>query len=158
MRCAAAGWVTDDPQEAYRLGGETAAPSHNHPEGMEAAGVTACMICAARGGADRESLRAYAAAHYEIPTIAELEGYEFTEASRLTMPAVFAAFFESTDFEDCIRRAVAIGGDSDTIAAIAGSIAEAFYGIPQELIAQACDFLPDHLQETLLRFEDTFAL
>lgn len=153
MRCSAAGWLAATPEKAFELGMYTAGPTHNHPEGMKAAGVTAMLIWHARHGAGMDELRAVAEKYYDIPVLDEIrEEYEFDVSSQGTMPVAIAAFLESTNFEDAIRNAVSIGGDSDTIAAITGSLAEAYYGVPDELWSKACAVLDERLIDVTERF------
>ncbi len=153
MRCSSAGMVAGSTEEAYALGKATAKPTHNHPYGMIAAGLTAVLIYEANHGASMERLRKIAESKYEIPTCDELRpDYEFDVSSQGTMPAVLAAFFESTSFEDAIRNAISLGGDSDTIAAITGSIAEAYWGIPDEIWEEAASVLDDYLRGVVDKF------
>ena len=153
MRCSAAGWLAGTPEKAFELGMYTAAPTHNHPEGMKAAGVTSMLICLARGGMSMEELRDTAAKWYALPVLDEIRpDYSFDVTCDGTMPAALSAFFKSTDFEDAIRNAISVGGDSDTIAAITGSLAEAFYGVPEELWRRAETFLTEELRENVEAF------
>ena len=158
MRCSAAGWITNDAGKAYALGAATAEPTHNHPYATKAAGTVAGLICLARDGMDMEDLRTYAENQgYKIPTMDWLlKNYKYTESSQGTMPAALACFFNSHSFEDSIRKAISIGGDSDTIAAITGSIAEAYYGIPDDIRQQAWEHLPSKLRKVLVDFNETF--
>lgn len=157
MRCSPAGWVTDDPDKAYALGRATAEPTHNHPLAMKAAGVTAALICMSRNKASMEDMKTYAESLYPISSLRRLRiQYEYTESSQGTMPAALSCFFASDSFEDCIRKAISIGGDSDTIAAIAGSIAGAHYGIPEDILTKAWTYVPTKLRQVLYSFRDTF--
>ncbi|MCR5575781.1 MAG: ADP-ribosylglycohydrolase family protein [Oscillospiraceae bacterium] len=153
MRCSAAGMIAGSPEKAYELGTYTAAPTHNHPEGMKAAGVTAMLIWHARHGMRMDALRELAAKYYDLPVLDEIrDSYTFDVSSMGTMPVALSAFLESTSFEDAIRNAISVGGDSDTIAAITGSVAEAYYGVPEELWAEASGFLTDELRENVEEF------
>ncbi len=144
MRCSAAGWLANSPERAFVLGMYTAAPTHNHPEAMLAAGLTAQLIWHARHGMAMEELRDLASRYYDLPIIDEIrDTYRFDVSCVGTMPVALAAFFESTGFEDAIRNAVSAGGDSDTIAAITGSLAEAYYDIPQIIKEKTVAALPD---------------
>lgn len=158
MRCSAAGWAARSLAQAEEWGGLTAEPTHNHPEGKKAAALTAGMIFLGRGGASPSDLLAYAAGKEYRPLgsgRARAE-YRFDVSCRGTMPAVLAALGESDGFEDTIRRAVAIGGDSDTIAAIAGSVAEAVYGVPEVLWQGAERYLTEELADIVARFYRRF--
>jgi len=83
--------------------------------------------------------------------------YKFNETCQETVPQALRAFFESTGFEDAIRNAISIGGDSDTLAAICGGIAEAYYGIPKEIRKQALTFLDERLLNLLIEFENVYS-
>ncbi len=153
MRCSAAGWLAKTPEKAFTLGMYTAAPTHNHPDAMMAAGVTAMLIWQARHGMQKDALQELAEKYYEISRLNDIrDTYEFDVSCMGTMPVAFASFFESTCFEDTIRNAISVGGDSDTIAAIAGSLAEAYYGIPEQIWDTACTYLDDKLVQDVDRF------
>ena len=159
MRCSPAGMIASSLEEAEDLGQRTAEVTHNHPEGIKAARVTAGLVYLGRKGRSMDELRAYAGAVYEIPTCDAIRSwYEFDETCQGTMPAVFAAFFDSTGFEDAIRNAISVGGDSDTIAAITGSIAEGYYGVPDALWKQARQFLPIRLDNVVRAFYKRYDL
>ncbi len=156
MRCSAAGMVAQSAKMAYRYGEITSAVTHNHPNAMLAAGLTAELIWRARHGESMEELRRRAEAEYEIHTCEEYQKTnEFSEASHLTMPPALAAFLESTSFEDAIRNAISVGGDSDTIAAITGSLAEAYWGIPDDIWEKAESFLDERLKTIVRDFYDS---
>ncbi len=153
MRCSSAGWIAATPAKAFELGMYTAAPTHNHPDAMKAAGVTAMLIWYARQGKSKEWLKSLAEKWYALPELDDIrDEYSFDVSCEGTMPVALSAFFESQDFEDAIRNAVSIGGDSDTIAAIAGSIAEAYYGVPDELWQQAMEYLSEELRHNVIEF------
>jgi len=160
MRCSPAGWVTDDVHKAELLGIATADPTHNHVYARNAAATVAGMICEARNGTTKEYLRKYAEDKgYDIPTMDWLmDNYTYTESSQGTMPAALACFLYSDSFEDSIRKAVSIGGDSDTIAAITGSIAEPYYGIPDDIRNRAWGYVPERLRRTVRAFGEAFDL
>ncbi len=144
MRCSPAGWLAKSVDDARRLGKVTALPTHDHPEAVKAASLTAELIFRARTGESMSHMRACAERDYKIPILDAIRPtYRFSESSQGTMPVALAAFFESTSFEDAIRNAVSVGGDSDTIAAITGGIAEAYYGIPEEIWEKAKTYLDD---------------
>ena len=120
MRCSPAGMIASSLEEAEDLGQRTAEVTHNHPEGIKAARVTAGLVYLGREGRSMDELRAYAEAVYEIPTCDAIRSwYEFDETCQGPMPAVFAAFFDSTGFEDAIRNAISVGGDSEFTGAAA---------------------------------------
>lgn len=131
--------------------------SHNHPEGIKGAQATASMIELARKEKDKEELRKHIVKEfgYDLSrTVDELrEVYEYNETCQRTVPEAMICFLESTDFEDAIRNAISIGGDSDTLACITGSIAEAYYQeIPEWIIKETIKRLPKDIKEVLKEF------
>ena len=157
MRAAAAGWLFDDLDTTRHMAALTAAVSHNHPEGIKGAEATAAAIYLARTGSSMAEIKTYTEQEfgYDLSqTCAELRvKNRHDETCQVTMPLVFAAFLESTDFEDAVRNAVSLGGDADTIACITGSIAEAFYGVPEAIAAEGRNRLPEDLLAVLERFD-----
>ena len=142
MRCSAAGWLAESVEEARHFGKLTALPSHNSHEAVTAASMAAEVIFLARKGASREELMETVRREYEIPSIEALRPvYRYDISCKGTFPVAFASFYESVSFEDTIRTAVSLGGDTDTNAAIAGSFAEAFYGVPDDLWEGAKPYL-----------------
>ncbi len=140
MRVSACGWAGDSPEEVKQLSDAVTAVTHNHPEGIKGAEATACAIFLARKGHSRDEIRTFIEDNYYRLnfTLDEIRPtYEFNETCQETVPQAIEAFLESESFEDAIRNAISVGGDSDTLAAITGSIAEAFYGIPDDLREQA---------------------
>lgn len=153
MRCSAAGWIADSADQARRLGRLSAMPTHDHPEAITAASLAAEVIFRARKGASKEELLEIVQKEYVIEKISEIRPtYGFDMTCRGTFPVAFAAFYESTDFEDAIRTAVWLGGDTDTNGAIAGSFAEAFYGVPDALWETA----KTYCDETILAAHEAF--
>ncbi len=148
MRASAAGWFADSLEEAERLGELSAAVTHNHPEGIKGAKAVAGAIFLARKGEGKETIKHYINMyHYRLDfTLDEIRPYyDFDETCQNSVPQALVAFFESESFEDAIRNAISIGGDSDTIACITGSIAEAYYGIDEDIKNSALSFLDDFL-------------
>lgn len=140
MRVSACGWAGKTLEEVKALSRAVTIVTHNHPEGVKGAEATACAVFLARTGRSREEIRTFIEKNYYTLdfTLDEIRPtYEFNETCQRTVPQAIEAFLESTSFEDAIRNAISVGGDSDTLAAITGSIAEAFYGIPDDLRAQA---------------------
>jgi uncharacterized protein (DUF1810 family)/ADP-ribosylglycohydrolase len=148
MRVAAAGFLATSEEECISLATQTALPTHNHPEGIKGAVATALAIYWAMEGRDKAFIkRNVLAKHY--PDWAELTyeevklDYDFDETCQKTVPAAIISFLESEDYADCVKLAIALGGDADTLAAIAGPMAYAHYKhMPEELIANAMDKLP----------------
>ena len=140
MRVSAAGWLYDSIERTREVARATANVTHNHPEGIKGAEATASAIYMARSGFSKEEIKEYIVRefHYNLDrTLDEIRpGYHMDETCQRTVPEAIIAFLESKGFEDAVRNAVSLGGDTDTLGAITGSIAEAFYGIPAVLIAE----------------------
>lgn len=159
MRVSPVGWVASSLEEAEALAKATAEVSHNHPEGIKGAQVVAGAIFLARKGASKESLREYMEKFYNLDfTLDEIRPtYDFIEICQESVPQALVAFLEAEDFEDTIRNAISIGGDSDTIAAIAGSIAEAYYEVDEEMADEALAYLDEYLLSIVIDFNNQFA-
>ena len=159
MRVSPAGFLAKDLEEAGALAEAVTCITHDHPEGIKGARATAEAIFLARQGMDKEQIRRYIDEHYPSYrsrcTVdeyrARIHGHG-EETCQVSMPQALQCFFEGSDYEDVIRNCISIGGDSDTLAAIAGSIAEAYYGIPERLLAK----LPEYLDEYLLKIARQF--
>lgn len=151
MRVSPAGWAADSLEATEKLAEITAAVTHNHPEGIKGAQAVAGSIFLARNGASKEEIKTYAANKYGYNldrTIAEIQPlYGFDETCQGSVPEAILAFLESDSYEQTVRKAVWLGGDADTQAAIAGGIAEAMYGVPDEISKPALDRLDSHLLE-----------
>lgn len=157
MRVSAAGWLYDDLETTCRMARLTASVTHNHPEGIKGAEAVAAAIYLARTGANKAEIRSYVCAQFGYDlrrTCDEIRPtYHHVESCQQTVPEAITAFLEGGDFEDVIRTAVSLGGDCDTLTCIAGSMAEAFYGIPKNLKQEARRRLPENLRVVLERFE-----
>lgn len=155
MRVSPAGWFYNDLDTVLHMAKLTAEISHNHPEGIKGAQAIAGSIVLARAGRDKNEIKRYVENyfHYDLSrTCDEIRPtYHHVETCQGSVPEAITAFLEGTDFEDVIRTAVSLGGDSDTIADMAGAIAEANYGIPEELKAECWARLPDDLADILRR-------
>lgn len=158
MRVSPVGWFANSLSECAKLATATAEVTHNHPEGIKGAVSVACAIYLARTRKRMDIIKEYVKRFYDIDfTLDEIrEDYDFYEICQKSVPQAFEAFFESTSFEDAIRNAISIGGDSDTIAAITGSIAEAFYGVDEDIKETALSYLDDYLLEIAEKFENKF--
>ena len=156
MRVSAAGWLYDTLEETRHMARLTAEVSHNHPEGIKGAEAVASAIFLARTGKSKEEIREYIIREfgYDLSrTCDEIRpGYYHVETCQQTVPEAITAFMEGTDFEDVIRTAVSLGGDCDTLTCIAGSMAEAFYGVPEELKEECRKRLPKEMLLVLDRF------
>ena len=158
MRVSAAGWLYDTIEETRRYARMTAEVTHDHPEGIKGAEATAAAIYMARKGASKNEIKEYVIKEFDYDlsrTCDEIRpGYHHVESCQKTVPEAITAFLEGADFEDVIRTAVSLGGDCDTLTCIAGSIAEAFYGVPEELKSECRERLSEDMLEVLDRFEE----
>lgn len=160
MRVSACGFAAATLEEAKVLSRKVTEITHDHPEGLKGAEATAVCIFFAREGKNIQEIRGVVDANY-YPMDFTLDGirdtYRFDETCQRTVPQAITAFLESDGFEDAIRNAVSIGGDSDTLAAITGGIAEAYYGVPAAIRKQALTFLEPRLLKILVDFEHAFS-
>lgn len=151
MRCAAAGFLAKDPEDCVRLATLTALPTHNHPEGIKGAVATALAIHYALKGQSKTFVRKNVLNKYypqwQTHSYADIKpNYTFDESCQKTVPAALICFLEGEDFVDVLKLAIALGGDADTLAAIAAPIAYAYYKtIPQPLIDNALKKLPKQM-------------
>lgn len=157
MRVSACGFIAKSLEEVKLLSRKVTEVTHNHPEGLKGAEATAVAIYMARSGIGMEEIREvidqkYYTMDFSLDEIRDT--YCFNETCQRTVPQALIAFFESTGFEDAIRNAISIGGDSDTIAAITGGIAEAYYGIPDQFRVKAIKYLDKPLREILFMWEN----
>lgn len=139
MRVSPIGWLFNTLEEVEREAEKSASVTHNHPEGIKGAQAVAAAIFMARNGSVKSEIKKYVEQRFGYNlnrTLDEIRPiYEFDVSCQGSVPEAIIAFLESDDYESCVRGAISIGGDSDTIAAIAGSIAEAYYGnIPEEIL------------------------
>lgn len=156
MRVSAIGWAFDKLTDTLNFAHDSAAITHNHPEGIKGAQATAAAIFWARTGESKQFIRQNITEWfgYDLSwTCNDIRpDYDFNETCQGTVPQAIMAFLESDCFEDAIRLAISLGGDSDTLAAITGSIAEAFYrGIPERILKPVQERLPEEMMETLLK-------
>lgn len=161
MRVSSAGWLARSEAQCVDLARASAAPTHDHPEGIKGAEATAWAIWRAREGASAEALREGIARRYGYDlsrTCDEIRpDYYFDETCQGTCPQAFTAALEAEDFEDAIRLAISLGGDADTLAAIAGGIAEARFGVPERIRAKALEYLAAPMLEVIARFDAEIA-
>lgn len=159
MRVSSAGWLFDNLETVRHMARLSAEVTHNHPEGIKGAEANASAIYLARTGSTKAEIKTYIEAnfHYDLSrTCDEIRStYHHVESCQETVPEAITAFLEGNSFENVIRTAVSLGGDCDTLTAIAGSIAEGFYGVPEELKQQCRERLPEDLRKVLQRFEET---
>lgn len=160
MRVSAAGWLYDSLERTREVARATANVTHNHPEGIKGAEATASAIYLARTGATKEEIKSYIELefHYNLDrTLDEIRPHYHMDATcQKTVPEAIIAFLEAEDFEDTVRNAVSLGGDTDTLGAIAGSIAEAFFGIPADLMTECRIRVDRGAMERVLKEFDVF--
>ena len=159
MRVSACAYVAQSLEQALHFSDIVTAVSHNHEEGLKGARATTAAIYMALQGASMAEIKEHIVNNYYALdfTIDEIrESYYFNETCQETVPQALEAFFESSSFEDALRIAISVGGDSDTLAAITCSVAEAFYGVPQVIRTQAESYLDDRLLTVLRDFESQY--
>lgn len=156
MRVSAAGWLYDSLEKTRVVAKATANVTHNHPEGIKGAEATASAIFMARNGSSKEEIKKYIENefHYDLNrTLDEIRpSFHMHETCQKTVPEAIIAFLEAKDFEDAIRNAVYLGGDTDTLGAITGSIAEAYFGIPEALRSECRNRINKDMRDVV----DTF--
>ena len=156
MRISPAGWAYGDLETVLEKAEEFTAVTHNHPEGIKGGQATAAVVFLARTGETREAIRKYVEEEfgYDLSrTVEEIRpGYTFDESCQGTVPPALRAFLEAEDFEDAIRAAVSLGGDTDTVACITGAAAGAFFGVPGEIGEKVYSILDRRLGEITREF------
>ena len=160
MRVSPVIWVAESLEEAENLAKLTAEVTHNHPEGIKGAVVTAGSGFLAKSGEGKEAIKKYIQGYYNIDFTLDgiREIYEFNETCQETVPQAMVAFLEAESFEDAIRNAISIGGDSDTLAAITGAVAEAYYGIDKDIKSSALSYLDKRLFDIVESFEEKYLI
>ncbi len=161
MRVSPCGFAASSLEEAIRMSDAVTKVTHNHPEGMKGAEATTVAIYMARTGKNKDEIREIIERdYYKLDfTLDEIRPtYYFNETCQNTVPQAIEAFLESASFEDAIRNAISIGGDSDTLAAITGSIAEAFYGIPSNIRKLSLPYLDATQLSILNAFESKYGI
>lgn len=156
MRVSPCGFAARSLQEAIDMAVAVTEVTHNHPEALKAAETVGAVIFLARYGKNMIELKDYVEKHYCTLnfTLDDIRPtYRFDVSCQGSVPVAFEAFFEATDFEDAIRNAISVGGDSDTIAAIVGGMAEAKWGVPQDIRHKAKWFLNKPQKELIDEFE-----
>ncbi|MCH7794555.1 MAG: ADP-ribosylglycohydrolase family protein [Proteobacteria bacterium] len=160
MRVGPVGFAARHEDEALALAARSSAVSHDHPDAVAGAQAVALAIYLARQGRDRAAIRAGIAARfgYDLTeSVAQIRArYTFDVSAAGTVPPALICALEAEDFEDALRNAVSIGGDTDTVACIAGGLAEALFGLPEEIAAPARAYLTDDLEAVVARFHETY--
>jgi ADP-ribosylglycohydrolase len=159
MRVSSVGWLAKSEEEVKRLSKKVTEVTHNHPEALKAAEVVSMCVYYARKGKDKEFIKRYVEKYYSLNFCYRdlVENYTFDVSCQGSVPQAIFCFLLSKSFEDCVRIAVSIGGDSDTIAAISGGIAEAYYGIPDNMKKQAYKIIPKSMRKVLNQFNKRVA-
>ena len=161
MRVSACSIAAQTLEEAKRMSDAVTAPTHNHPEGMKGAQATAVAGFLAKAGLEKNAIENYINQNY-YPMGFRLDDirptYRYEGSCQGTVPFALKAFFESDSFEDAIRNAVSIGGDSDTLAAITGGVAGIYYGVDDWIAKKTLTYLDDFQKDCLSRFEKAFYL
>ncbi len=156
MRVSPVGWAFDNEEAVLAAAEASAEVTHNHPEGIKGAQATALAIFRARNGQSQEDIAGETAERFgydiSIPVDELRDTYKYNESCQGTVPEAIRCYMEASDFEDAIRNAISIGGDSDTLAAITGSIAEATFGVPSDIAEEAISRLDEPLAAILVRF------
>lgn len=161
MRVSPVGLYAETLDEALELAKRTAEVSHNHPEGIKGAQAVAAAVWMAKHGHTKDEIRDYITEtfHYDLTrTVDEIRPtYQWDVSCQGSVPESIICFLEGKDFVDVVRLAVSLGGDADTMACIAGSIASCIYPIPKEIGMKCMELLPDELQNILEKASRLFA-
>jgi ADP-ribosylglycohydrolase len=162
MRVSPVGWAFTTAEKVLQEAQASAAITHNHPEGIKGAQAVALAVFRARNGSKKADIRKEITERFGYDLSLGVDEirptYHFDETCQRTVPPAITAFLESKDFEDAIRKAVSLGGDADTLAAITGSIAEGFYGgIPEEMMMEIQKRVPTELWNVVERFSQLYS-
>lgn len=159
MRVSPCAYAAKSLEDALSLARKVTIISHNHIEGIKGAQSVTSAVFLALQKENIENIKKHIMQnYYNINfTLDDIrQNYKFNESCQNTVPQAMQAFFESNSFEDAIRNAISIGGDSDTIGAITGSIAGAYYGVPKDIKDKAINYLDKRLKDILVQFENRF--
>jgi ADP-ribosylglycohydrolase len=160
MRVSPVAWFYDSIDEVLEGAKESASVTHNHPEGIKGAQAVALAIFLARTGNNKDTIKKEIQKRFDYNLDKSLKeviiNCVFDETCQVSVPEALIAFLESKDYVDCIKKAISMGGDADTQAAIAGSIAEAYYGIPEWCVSKAKTILDEDLLEIVEKFNDKY--
>ena len=157
LRVSAAGWLYDTIERTREVARATASVSHNHPEGIKGAECTAAVIFMARQGATDEAIAEYVKAEFGYDFSESLDAmrarHAHVESCMDSLPKAMRAFLDGTSYEDVVRNAVSLGGDTDTLGAIAGAMAEGFYGVPEDLKKECRERVAKDMRKVIERFD-----
>lgn len=157
MRVGPVGWGCDNEAQTLALAARSAACTHDHPEGIKGAQAVALCILLARQGRTKTEIRHKVETtfgydlHFTCDAIRPT--YDWGATCQDSVPQAIVAFLDGNDFEDCVRNAISIGGDSDTLGCMTGAIAEAFHGIPRPIYERGMGYLPQDLRTVVETFE-----
>lgn len=158
MRVSPAGWLYETMEETLHAAELTADVTHNHPEGIKGAQAIAAAVFLARSGVGKDGIRSYIEQNfgYDLSRSWEVirKDYGFYEICQKSVPEALCMFLQGKDYEDVIRLSVSLGGDSDTIACMAGAVAEAYFGMPEWMKEECMKRLDPSLQKTVIAFRD----
>jgi ADP-ribosyl-[dinitrogen reductase] hydrolase len=162
MRVSAVGWAFGTLEEVLHEARRSAVVTHDHPEGIKGAQATALSVFLARKGESKKTIKQEITVRFGYDLNRTVDGirpiYEFNEICQKTVPEAIIAFLESDNFEDAIRKTISLGGDADTLGAITGAIAEAYYGgVPSEIIDEVRKRVPDELWDVVEKFSQKYA-
>ncbi len=162
MRVSPVGFAFETMEDVLAWSEKSAAVTHNHPEGIRGAQAIAVAIHLARRGHDKEEIKRLLVARFGYDLSSSLDRirpkHSFDVTCQGTVPLALMSFFESTGYEDAIRNAVSLGGDADTLACITGGIAEAYYGLPRDLVERVRGTLDERLVAIIDEFRERFGL
>lgn len=163
MRVSPAGFAFGTLEETLEAAETSAAVTHNHPEGIKGAQATAAAIYLARTGGTKDDIREYVTGTFGYDlgrTCADIrDGYSFDMSCRGSVPQSITAFLDSSDYESALRESISLGGDADTMGAITGAIAAAYYGeMPDGIYDFAFSKLPDDMKAVVGEFEERYCL
>lgn len=154
MRVSPVAWAAESLEECLALAEASAAVTHNHPDGIAGAKAVAGAVYLAREGESKQAIRSFVEDYYPLDfTLDQIrEDYQFDVSCAGSVPQAIQAFLEAESFEDALRNAVSIGGDSDTIASMAGAVAAAYFGVPREIRDQILPFIDGDVRNIYDRF------
>ncbi len=160
MRVSPVGFAFDDIESVLAEAERSAVVTHNHPEGIKGAQATAASVFLARTGTGKPEIRDFISDRFDYRLDQSLEDirriYRFDVSCQGSVPQSIISFLEAEDWEDAVRNAVSLGGDADTMAAIAGAIAEGYYGLPEQISQKAMSFLDESLNRVIKEFVQRF--
>lgn len=160
MRVSPVGFAFNNENDVLREAEKSASCSHNHIEGITGAQAIALSVYLIRNGATKDEIRERIGKVYDLSlNVDEIRRVNhYNETCQITVPQAIRCFIDSTSFEDAIRNAISIDGDSDTIAAMTGPLAEAFYGVPEDIKKRAESFLPADMRDVLTKFYNRYGI